>query len=549
VLIDDTGHNMIRVVAAHTGTYYGEAMTAGYIYDVAGLGGACHSFASGQKATAVHLCGAASIAVDADGNILLANTDYDTVYAVAARTGTFYGQAMIAGHIYLLAGQTLKQGNTGNGGLATSAELNVPQAVGTDGAGNVLVGDGPLVAVVAASSGTFYGQRMTAGHIYTIAGLTGLTPFWGNGHPAVDAELGQPHDVAVDGAGNWLIADPGDNRVHVIATAAGTFYGQSMKAGYLYTIAGDGTAGYSGDGGRATGAELQGPDGVAVDGAGNVLIADAGNQRIRVVATVAGTFYGQPMTAGDIYTIAGNGTAGYSGDGGPATGAELQGPASVAVDAAGNVLIADTYNERIRVVAASDGTFYGQSMTAGDIYTVAGGGDSTANGVPASTEMLFDPNDVTVDHDGNIVIADTDNNVVQVVAARTGTFYGQPMTGGDIYTVAGGGSQVYSAGQPATSVSLYRVESAYVDPAGTLLLVSSGQVLAVPSQAGTYYGVKMAMPGDIYTVAGDGDQGYAGDGGPAVDALLDQPYGIDTDAAGNLLICDSYNLVIRQVTG
>jgi DNA-binding beta-propeller fold protein YncE len=137
----------------------------------------------------------------------------------------------------------------------------------------------------------------------------------------------------------------------VVAARTGTFYGKAMTAGHIYTVAGDGTAGFSGDGGPATSAELNFPAGTAVDAAGNLLIADAFNGRLRVVAARTGTFYGKAMTAGHIYTVAGDGTAGFSGDGGPATSAEL-GPFGVAVDAAGNLLIDDASNNRIRKVAS-----------------------------------------------------------------------------------------------------------------------------------------------------------------------------------------------------
>ena len=150
-----------------------------------------------------------------------------------------------------------------------------------------------------------------------------------------------------------------------------------MTAGDIYTVAGNGTRGFAGDGGPAAGAELNVPGAVAVDGAGNLLIADA-RQRAgpgrRGAAPARST--GMPMTAGDIYTVAGDGIDGFSGDGGPATSAELSGPAGVAVDGAGNLLIAASGNSRIRVVAGTTGTFYGRAMTAGDIYTVAGGGTS-----------------------------------------------------------------------------------------------------------------------------------------------------------------------------
>src|SRR5262249_37078731 len=153
-----------------------------------------------------------------------------------------------------------------------------------------------------------------------------------------------------------------------------TFYGQAMTARHIYTVAGNGTFGFSGDGGPATAAALASPNQTAVDGAGNLVIADSGNNRVRVVAAGTGTFYGQAMTAGDIYTVAGSGTFGRSGDGGPATGAALNGPRGAAVDGAGNLVIADSGSNRVRVVAASTGTFYGQAMTEGDIDTVTGNG-------------------------------------------------------------------------------------------------------------------------------------------------------------------------------
>jgi trimeric autotransporter adhesin len=204
--------------------------------------------------------------------------------------------------------------------------------------------------VVAAGTGTFYGQAMTAGDIYTVAG-DGTAGYSGDGGPATSAGLGLPAGVAVDGSGNLVIADTGNSVVRVVAAGTGTFYGQAMTAGDIYTVAGDGTAGYSGDGGPATSAELTTPEGVAVDGSGDLVIADTFNDRVRVVAGSTGTFYGQAMTAGDIYTVAGDGTAGYSGDGGPATSAELDRPYGVAVDGSGNLVIADTWNGLVRLVS------------------------------------------------------------------------------------------------------------------------------------------------------------------------------------------------------
>jgi hypothetical protein len=217
-----------------------------------------------------------------------------------------------------------------------------------------------------------------------------------------------------------IIADSGNNRVRVVATRTGTFYGQAMTAGDIYTVAGDSTAGYSGDGGPATAAELDSPTGLALDPAGNLVIADSLNDRVRVVAASTGTFYGQAMTAGDIYTVAGDGVTVTSlGDGGPATKPSLAGPGAVAFDGSGNLLIADSLHGLLRVVAASTGTFYGQAMTAGDIYTIAGTvgvQGFSGDGGPAAAALLDMPSGVAVESGGGVLIDDEQNFRIRLVS-------------------------------------------------------------------------------------------------------------------------------------
>ncbi len=343
-----------------------------------------------------------------------------------------------------------------------------------DGSGNLVIADtfNDRIRVAAASTGTFYGVPMTAGNIYTVAG-TGATGFSGDGGPALDAKLFEPHGVTVDPAGNLVLADTSNGRIRVVAASTGTFYGQAMTAGDIYTVAGGGSS--SADGRAAAQADLIGPDGTAVDSHGNLLIASGDTVEIRVVAGSTGSFYGRAMTAGDIYTIAGDGHQGYSGDGGPATSAELGFPTGVAVDGSGNVLINDFNNNAVRVVAASTGTFYGRAMTAGDIYTLAGDGHPgfAGDGGPAAGSQLDDPDGVAVDSAGNVVIADAGNNRVRVVAAGTGTFYGVPMTAGDIYTVAGTGAAGLSGdGGPGTSAELSWPSSVASD-GGNLVIADS----------------------------------------------------------------------------
>ena len=247
----------------------------------------------------------------------------------------------------------------------------------------------------------------------------------------------------------------------------------------INTIAGNGTAGFSGDSGLATGAELNGPYGVVVDSGNNLYIADPGNNRIRKVA--AGT--------GIITTIAGDGTAGYSGDNGPATSAELNLPTGVAVDSGGNVYIADTGNNVIRKI-----------NTSGSITTVAGNnaeGYSGDNGA-ATNATLYAPSGVAVDSAGNLYIADTNNNRIRKVS-----------TSGTITTIAGTGTAGYTGDNgAATSATLNK-------PVGC----RSGQHRqSLYRRHGQRCGPHDSDLGTISTIAGNGSAGYSGDGGPATSA-------------------------------
>ena len=286
---------------------------------------------------------------------------------------------------------------------------------------------------------------MRSGQVYEFS--KAKSGFAGDGGPVAGAEFSGITGVTVDENGNWVLADQGNHRIRVVAARSGRFYGITMKAMGVYTVAGDGSAlSDSGDGGQATRAEL-GLDnviigfvppvfGVATDRSSNVFVSDAAVNKVRVVAGRSGTFFGQRMRAGDIYTIAGTGKKGDSVSGALATRAEIDAPQGLAVDQAGNVLFADS-NGRVQVVAATTGTFYGIGMQTGHIYAIAGGGAKPlADGVRATAASIA-PAGVTVDGDGNVLITDnSDFGSLWVLPAKSGTYYGEPMIVGGLYLVA-----------------------------------------------------------------------------------------------------------------
>jgi len=324
-------------------------------------------------------------------------------------------------------------GYSGDGGPATNATLHDAAGVAVDAVGNLYIAD---------EENSRIRKVDTNGIITTVAG-NGANGYSGDGVAATNASLRYPRGVAVDAAGNLFIADNANQRIRKVDTN-----------GIITTLAGNGTNGYAGDGGAATSAKLQYPYGVAVDAAGNVYIADGLNSRIRKVAT-----------NGLISTVVGNGTNGFAGDGGAATNAEMYWTYGVTVDAAGNLFIADSQNNRIRKAA-----------TNGIITTVAGdknfqyGGD----GVPATSTSLWMPYGTAVDPYGNLYIADTENGRVRLVN-----------TSNIITTVAGGNGEGYGGdGGAATNASLVAPSGLALDSAGNLYIADQGGDIRKVTPAG-----------------------------------------------------------------
>lgn len=422
----------------------------------------------------------------------------------ASRFGSWL--AVVAGASAVFGQETLETvagGGAGDSGPAVDALIPHPTRVALDAQGRVLV-----TSVAAWSSHERVRRFVPGGEIETVAG-SGFEAFEaigpipsGDGGPATDTVLGMPAGVAVDGVGNVYFTELRWGRLRKVA-----------PDGTITTLAGTGNPGYSGDGGPATAARLNQPQGVAVDAAGNVYVADTGNHRIRKVTP-----------GGTIVTVAGAGTAGSSGNGGPATSALLNRPSDVAVDAAGNLLIADTSNHQIRKVTPG-GTI---SRFAG--LTVGFAGD----GGTASSARFNAPNGVSVDPNGNVLVADTKNQRIRRITPA-----------GIVSTVAGNGFTSPSGdggfagdGGAATAARLNNPADVVGDAAGNVYIADHGNSR-----------VRRVTPaGTIATVAGNGSTTYAGDGLPATEAALSTAEGFDVGPDGSLYIADLAHHRVRRVS-
>jgi sugar lactone lactonase YvrE len=333
-------------------------------------------------------------------------------------------------------------GFSGNGGPATSAELSGPGGIAVDSAGDLFVADtgNCQIREVPATSGTHFSIPMTARHVYAVAGATcaGSDQTSSAGAPAV----GFATSVAVDSHGDLFIADPSNNQVLELLSNAGVALAPGMKPGKLSVVAGNGSGGYSGDGQAATSAELDEPEGVGVDPAGDLYIADTANCVVREVASHTGDQWGVAMVRGSIYTVAGTHTCGQVGDGGPALHAELWNPSDVVIGPGGVLLVADSGGEEVLAEPETTGSFYGVHIAAGHLAVVAGFGfygPYFVDGLPATgeTSELNSPTDIAVDSYGDLYITDTYSSCVREVANRTATVNGLKISTGDMYTVAG----------------------------------------------------------------------------------------------------------------
>jgi sugar lactone lactonase YvrE len=467
--------------------------------------------------------------VDASSNLYITDTFNNRIRKVTP-----------AGIISTVAGTGTK-GSSGDAGPATSAELDWPSDTALTSSGNLLIADsgrvrsvnptgvistiagggsaavqlGPLSGISVDSAGNiFIGEPdgglirkiSPSGVITIVAGHGRSLGFGGDSAAASEARLSHPWGLGFDAVGNLFIADTENDRIRMVS-----------PNGIITTVVGTG-GGFDGDGGPATTALLSQPRAVALDTAGNLFIADTGNNRIRKVSS--GPF------SNFITTVAGNGIEGFGGDGEAAVSAQLAGPSGIAVDAAGNLFITDTGNHRIRKV-----------NSAGIITTVAGlgtpgfGGD----GGPAISAQLASPSAIALDMAGNLIVADSGNNRVRKVTPA-----------GMISTIAGVGTAGFSGdGAIATAAQLSLVGSSetlstglVVDAAGNIYIADTGN-----------HRIRRVSPGGVVTtIAGSGVRGFSGDGGQAALAQLFNPSGIAMDRAGQMFVSDTFNNRVRRVT-
>jgi sugar lactone lactonase YvrE len=525
---------MVRVTSLEYGNFDTSAafsLKNTWVASVAGGGG-----------TALNSPGGAVL--DPSGNVYICDTFHSQIRVLNAQSTdqSFCGVSVAPYCMAVIAGTGIA-GFSGDNVGATQASLNLPRGIALDSSSppNVYIADTLNHRIRRVDGST--------GFITTVAG-TGNAGLAGYGNLATQAEVKAPEDLCFDANGNLWIADTGNNNIRFLNMGSSNVnvFTQTYTPGTLEIISGqtDAEAGFDGEDKDFDnhGRKYNRPSGIAVDASGNVYVADTGNHRIRAANGTSSPIViaGRSLDDRRQKTIAGNGIAGFSGDGGQGSLARIRSPKKIALDASANVYFADSGNHRIRAVDVGSGTLVvgAVSFSADDIETVAGGGSNTGDAVPALNARLIHPEGVALDslNPQNLYIASTGSHRIRIVNAHpTNSLAGVATDQGSAISVAGGEIDTV-AGAQATGLQI-------VDPRGAVLY---GTDLYI-ADATQHQILKLDLTDrTLSVVVGTGAPGNGGDGGPAASAQLSGPSacGLTADGTG-LLVADSGNSLIRVV--
>ncbi len=541
--IADANDNRIRVVNMQktTITIAGVSIAAGDIQSVAGLENDITGCANSQTAcgdggpaTSAYLNLPYGVALDSAGNIYIADTDDQKIRVVNAQstTTTIMGVSIAPGNIATVVGNGIACTNPvskcGDGKVSTSSEITRPQGIFIDTSSDIFIADTGDSRIREVSSATSI--------INTVVNSAGTPGFTGDGGAAASAQLDLPGGIWLDSMGDYFVADGGNGRIRVVNNQASaiTVGGTTIQPGDIQTIAGGGNAG---DGGSPTQATLALPWDV-VEYGGNLYIVDQGDNRIREVTNPLQLPNGGPT---QITTVAGNGSAGYSGDGGLATAATLNGPSSVAFDASGNMYIADSNNLVVREVAAATGIITTVVGNGSSCYpTTAACGDG---GVATSANFSF-PLNITFDSAGNLYISDWQGYRIREVVVQAGG----TVANGTIKTIAGTGTSGSKGNNgPATKANLNHPAGLVVDSNGNVYISDQynnevRQVVVTPTST------TCAAVGDICDWALNTQAKLAGDGLPAIKGSMWNPLELAIDPSNNVYISGGNNNVVQEIS-
>ncbi len=482
--INDFGNNRVRKVIIVNGT----------ISTIAGNGSTTAT--DGVMATASGINGPTGVSIDSVGNVFVADNGNNRIRRFTPGLAPI---SAVSGYSAVAIGAAITLTVKPSGGNWNSTDVTVETVTSTGVVTGVSSGIAAVQYTISNSCGTSYSSKFvtvsppTSCNILTTIAGNATYGYYGDGGPSTASIINYPISVAADASGNVYFGDYYNHRIRKINTS-----------GIISTYAGTDSGGHTGDGGQATNARLVAPSWMKADGAGNLYFID-------------GDYIRKITPAGIISTIAGNGYPGFAGDGGPATASQLSYPNGIAIDGAGNLLISDGNNYRIRKI-----------NTSGTISTIAGTGSSSfgGDGGPASAASFL-PNGICVDAPGNIYFCDNANHRIRKIN-----------TSGIVSTIAGtGGSGSYSDGVPATTFRLTQPSSIAIDTSGNLYVGSN-----------YYVNIFKIAPSGIISFFAGSNPGYYGDGGPATAGAFQWPRDVATDNYGNVYVADATNSVVRKVS-